>query len=382
MLKVKSKKPKSRSKTSRKFFLNLKKWFSRLSWLQKIGVGFLVFIILLIGGMYAISQWYKFSVRNQPLVVGATFTSDYAKYMGVDPKETMQAMIDELGIRNFRLVSYWDKIEENQGIYDFTDLDWQFQKARGSGSKVSLSIGLRQPRWPECHMPAWAKDTPMTTWEPQLMEFMRVVIERYKDDPALESYQLENEFFLDVFGECPDFSRERLVREYNYVKSLDSVTPVIVSRSNNAIGFPMNDPKPDKYAVSVYKRVWDKTLTHRYVEYPFPAWFYGFLAGGSKLIDGREMIIHELQTEAWLPDNKGYKMNNIKDIPEQNKSLNANRLKDRIRYGEASGVKQMDVWGAEWWYWRKVKAGDSSLWDTARQEISRINDQNADKLGY
>lgn len=326
--------------------------------------------------MYSIAQWYIQSNKDKPTTIGATFTADYARYFGLNPEETMNAIITDLGIRHFRLVSYWDMGEPKPDVYDFSDLDWQFKLAEETGSSVSLSIGLRQPRWPECHMPKWAEAMPMTEWEPKLNDYMKVVMERYKNSPALESYQLENEFFLDVFGICPDHSRDRLVREYNYVKSIDNTRPIIVTRSNNALGFPIGDPQADKYGVSVYKRVWDKTISKRYVEYPFPDWFYGFLAGGGKILTGKDLFVHELQTEAWLPDNGDFMMNDINSIPEQNKSLNAERLADRIKYGEGSGMKQIDMWGVEWWYWRKTIASDPSLWDAAKTEFQRIEAQN------
>jgi hypothetical protein len=190
-------------------------------------------------------------------------------------------------------------------------------------------------------------------------------MERYKSSPALESYQLENEYFLKAFGECTDFSRDRLIDEAKFVKQEDPKHTLIISRSNNALGLPIGDPQPDEFGVSVYKRVWDKTVTKRYFEYPFPAWFYAFLAGAGKIVTGKDLIIHELQTESWGP-NKG-----IKDmsIEEQNKSLNAQRLTDRIKYGKATGMREIDLWGVESWYWRKVKLGDSSLWDAGKAAI-------------
>jgi hypothetical protein len=126
------------------------------------------------------------------------------------------------------------------------------------------------------------------------------------------------------------------------------------------------------WAISVYKRVWDKTITKRYFEYPIPAWYYGVRAGWVELTRGKNSFIHELQTEAWLPDNGNFKMNSVSSIDEQNKSLNPERLKDRIEYGRATGMRTFDLWGGEWWYWRKVKAGDPSLWNTAKDEITRI----------
>ena len=340
-------------------------WFKERSIFQKIMLIFLSILIFLVGCMYGIAQWYIASNKSQEFKFGATFIPSYARYFGLEPKDTLQAMIDELGIRHYRFVSYWDEIEKTPGVYDFEELDWQFEKARASNSTVTLAIGLRQPRWPECHMPTWASSQPKDVWYPQLKTFMTKVIERYKDVPFLESYQLENEFFLDVFGICPDFSRDRLIDEYNLVKSLDPNRTLIISRSNNALGLPVGKPRPDKFAISVYKRVWDRTVTKRYFEYPFPAWFYGFLAGAGKIVTGKDMIIHELQAEPWGPDLGIPEMS----IEEQNKSLNARRLTDRIAYGKATGMREVDLWGVEMWYWRKVKLNDPSLWEAGKKAI-------------
>lgn len=346
-----------------------KGWWANLRWYQKTIIWIIVLIIATIGIMYGIARWYMAKHADEPMQVGVTFVAPYARHFGLDAEETMQAMIDDLGMRRFRLVSYWEEIEPVQGTYDFSDLDWQFKKAEESGSKVSLAIGLRQPRWPECHMPTWAQNQPKEVWYPQLKAFMAAVIDRYKDSPALDSYQLENEYFLEVFGECKDFDRDRLVDEYKLVKQLDPDRKLIVSRSNNALGFPIGEPKADEYAVSVYKRVWDKTVTKRYFEYPFPAWFYGFLAGGGEIITGKDMIIHELQAEAWLPPN--YSIDTA-PIEEQYKSMNPDRLHDRFEYGRASGIRTVDLWGAEWWYWMKVKHNRPELWEAAKEEVQRL----------
>lgn len=318
--------------------------------------------------MYGIARWYIAEHADEPLKQGVTFIPQYARYYDLDPKETMQAIIDDLHVKSFRLVSYWDDIEKEQGVYDFSELDWQFEKAKAAGAEVSLAIGLRQPRWPECHMPEWAMRMSKRDWYPRLKTFMSKVIEHYKDHPSLASYQLENEFFMTVFGICPDFSRDRLIDEFQFVKSLDKDTPVIISRSNNWIGLPVNEPTPDKFGISVYKRVWDKTITKRYFEYPLPAWFYAFLAGSGEIVTGKDMIIHELQAESWLPD--GFDMRTA-PLEEQNKSMNAERLRNRFEYGRATGMREIDAWGVEWWYWRKVHLHDPSLWNVAKEEFSK-----------
>jgi len=374
MAKTVKKKPlTSKVAAVRKFAAPIGRWYLgywRRNWFHKLVVVLVVTCMLIVTAMYGIARWYMWTQSSKPLVVGASFIPDYAKSLGVDPKETLDAMLNDLEIKQLRLVGYWDKMEPTPGSYDFSELDWQFEKANAAGAKVSLTLGLRQPRWPECHMPNWAKDEPMDIWSLQLQAFMKQVIGRYRDNPALESYQLENEFFLSVFGECPDFSRERLIDEYNFVKELDSTHPVLISRSNNALGIPLGQPQPDIFGVSIYKRVWDRTITKRYVEYPFPSWFYGFLGGAGKIATGKDLYIHELQAEPWPPNGQ-----DIVDTPleEQSKSLDAARLKDRFEYGQATGLRHMDLWGAEYWYYRKKVLNDTSVWDVAKQEFQEAN---------
>lgn len=341
--------------------------YQRFNLFQKILIWLLVLIASLVLLAYGISQWYINQNKSKPIHVGVTFIADYARYYDLDPKQTMRALIDDLNIKQFRLVSYWKISEPEPGKYNFDELDWQFKYAEEANAKVSLALGLRQPRWPECHMPGWAEQLSKEQWQIELKEYMKVVIDRYKNSPALESYQLENEFFMDVFGDCPDHSRDRLIDEYNYVKSLDSKHPVIISRSNNAVGLPIGKPRPDTFGISIYKRVWDKNITKRYFEYPFPAWFYGFLAGAGKIATGKDMIIHELQAEPWAPTET-----KSATLAEQNKSLDPERLRKRFEFGEETGMRDMYLWGAEWWYWRKVKFNDPSFWDVARNEIYRI----------
>jgi hypothetical protein len=327
-------------------------------------------VVLWVGGMYGIAQWYIASSNDKPLVMGASFIPAYAESLGLDAKETMDALIQDIGIRHFRLVSYWDQLELVQDHYDFSLLDWQFQKAEAAGAKVTLSLGLRQPRWPECHMPAWAEQLPSGTeagtWQAELTQFITAVVQRYKNSPALESYQLENEYFLRGFGICTDFSRERLIDEHNLVKELDPSHKLIIARSNNALGLPLGEPTPDEFGISIYKRVWDANLTKRYLEYPFPTWFYGFVAGSQKIVTGKDMIIHELQAEAWPPNHQSIQ---AASLAEQNKSFNAERFEARIKFGKATGMREIYLWGAEYWYYRLVKLHDPSLWDVAKTEF-------------
>ena len=99
----------------------LKKWWPKLPmWRKWLTIGFGVFLALFYAQYFGISYWYAHKHAKEPLQIGATFIPDYAREFELDPKETLGAMINDLGIRRFRLVSYWNNIEKVQGTYDFT----------------------------------------------------------------------------------------------------------------------------------------------------------------------------------------------------------------------------------------------------------------------
>jgi hypothetical protein len=335
--------------------------------------------VLAVLSMHIIATWYAASIASRPMVLGVSFIPAYAESLGLDPRTTMQALIDDAGVRHFRLVSYWNELEPSPGKYDFTRLDWQFKKAEQAHAKITLSLGLRQPRWPECHIPQWAQDmkssspdtgSTLPAWQPNLENFMTKVVERYKKSPALDSYQVENEFFLKGFGLCTNFDRNRLVSEYNLVKRIDPDHKLIIARSNNAVGWPAGAPKPDEYGISIYKRVWSSN-TGIYIEYPYPSWYYSFLGGWEKLMTGRDLMAHELQAEAWPP-----RQQNITDISiaEQDKSFSPQIFKNRLKFAHGTGLREIYLWGGEYWYYRKVKLHDPSLWDVAKAEFAVTDD--------
>ncbi|HLB66570.1 MAG TPA: beta-galactosidase [Candidatus Saccharimonadales bacterium] len=353
------------------------RWWNKNLW-HKIVAILLTFLVVWVGCLYGVAQWYVHKYDNQPLIYGATFIPNYSRYLGVDPEDTFDAMIGDLGLKHLRLVSYWKDIEPRPGQYNFEELDWQFAKAEKAGVQVSLAIGLRQPRWPECHEPYWADKLPQQQFYTAINTFIAQVINRYQHSPVLASYQLENEYFNKVFGTCTNFDRQRLIDEYNLVKRLDPNRKIIISRSNNAIGIPVGQPQPDEFAVSVYKRVWDKNVTKRYFEYPFPAAFYAMLAGLQKIfLGGRNMIVHELQAEPWLAENFDIRTSPMSEVE---KSLTPERLRDRFDYGKATGMREIYLWGAEWWYMMKVNRNEPGYWNVVKEELAKNLAENAKLL--
>jgi hypothetical protein len=324
----------------------------------------LALTILVTGSIYSIALWYQHSEAGKPYQLGVSFSAPYARALGLDPKKAYTAILDELGVKQLRLMSYWSEVEPTKGTYDFSELDWQLQEAAKHGATVSLAIGLRQPRWPECHAPDWVDITkPRSTWQPALEKYMAAVVNRYKSSKILVSYQLENEYF-NTFGNCPDRSRDRLSAELALVHRLDPKHPVIISRSNNYAGFAIRPPRGDINGISLYRRVWDSAVTKRYFTYPFPSWHYAFLAGVQKLFFGQESIIHELQAEPWPPNGKF--ITHV-SLAEQNNTFDAARLKSTVAFAKQTGIRHIDLWGAEYWYYRAITLHDPSVWNEAKQ---------------
>ena len=336
----------------------------RAGWWQKLVTAGIVIVVLCAGTMYGVARWYQYSQRSKPTTLGVTFIADYASSYGLDPHQTLSAILNDLHVKHLRLVSYWSDIEPTQGTYNFDELDYEMGQAQSHSAKVSLSLGLRQPRWPECHAPTWVDTAgPEGSWEPRLNAYITTVVNRYKNNPSLQSYQLENEFF-NTFGGCNNYDRGRLNSELALVHRLDPKHPVIISRSDNYAGFSLGKPLPDIIGISVYRHVWNTFLVQRYFTYPFPSWYYAFLAGAQQLLTGKPSVIHELQTEPWPPHGQTIQQTSLS---EQNKTFNAATLQSTAKFAQQTGIKQIDYWGAEYWYYRKVTLHDPSVWNEAKQ---------------
>ncbi len=185
---------------------------------------------------------------------GATLSTKECRAWGVDIYKLLSLAVDELNIRQFRIMSYWDEIEATRGQYNFKNLDKLLNLANRKGAKVSLCLGLRQPRWPEVHEPDWAnklRNSNYDNWQTKLNQFIAEVIKRYKNHPAIDSWQLENEALNRNFGINGDFNRKRLRNELSLVKTLDKKHPVIMSTSNS-FALPVRRPRPDIFGFSWY----------------------------------------------------------------------------------------------------------------------------------
>lgn len=345
----------------------IKKFLQR----HKILRGFVYLIVCLVVLMTILAIVFR-PADTQITKVGSSFSVKYAHELGIDWQAAYTALLDDIGIRYLRLMSHWDDHEKVNNEYDFSELDWQMDEAAKRGAQVSLSIGLRQPRWPECHYPDWARRMPQEQWRPELMEYIETVVTRYKDHLALNSYQLENEALNHWFGECYVHEREilktHLQEEYDLVKSLDTNTPVYMSLSDQH-GIPLDKPVPDRFGYSVYRIVYNTQLAKGYFIYPTPIWYHRMRAWIINQLHNRgDIFVHELQLEPWGPAPTPQL-----SIPEQDKSMSPTQMYKNVDFARQIGFDEAYLWGAEWWYWRKNYLDDDGPWIAAKDIVRQIN---------
>ena len=118
-----------------------------------------VLVALLLFGLYLVQK----PVPDQ-IVYGMSFNTQYARELGLDWKDAYIAILDELGVRHLRLAAHWDMVEPKLGTYNWSEMDYQLSTAEKYKADVIFGVGRRLPRWPECHIPEWAKGD---SWEMQ-----------------------------------------------------------------------------------------------------------------------------------------------------------------------------------------------------------------------
>lgn len=339
---------------------------------KKLSALYICLLLLLIS--FSLFVWsaenYVQRHQDEPVEFGVSFSQKYARELGLNWQTAYLATLRELGVKNIRLMSYWDIHEPKNDAYDFSELDWMMAEAGRQKVNVSLAIGLRQPRWPECHQPAWTHQLKTNHLQEELLEYLRQVVSRYKSHAALGSWQLENEAANELFGVCPKFDRSFYLKEYNLVKDLDKHHDLATSASNQ-IGVPLNKPVGDKIGFSIYNhatpRVAGQSIYWSYW-YVLPLW-HSFRAHIAETLHPAETFVHELQAEPW-----GRQATNKLSGTEQLKLMNPQLLKENVQYARDAGFKEIYLWGAEWWYWRKIEANDPSMWSSA-QEIFNPSDR-------
>lgn len=292
---------------------------------------------------------------------GANFSQKHATQLELDWKQTYTAILDDLHVKKLKVAAYWDLIESQEGTYNFDDLDWQVSEANKRGAQIILAAGMKVPRWPECHIPGWAKDIGKEKQQEKILKYLEQVVSRYKDKYNIWAWQVENEPYL-AFGICPWQDENFLKKEIALVRGLDnSLRPIIISESGEWSLWTRAASNSDIVATTLYRRLWSSDFNF-YVTVPLPPVYYWRKSMIIKNIYDKKVICGELQAEPWGKDL-------IYNLPldEQLKTMDIDKFKETITYAKDTGLDTFYLWGTEWWYWMKEKQSQSEIWNEAKK---------------
>jgi len=323
---------------------------------------FFIILFLLLAGYYFLGK----PPVAKDIKWGVNFSQKHTQDFGLDWRKAYTAILDDLGARQLKVAAHWDLFEPEKDEYNFEDLDWQIAEAGKRNAEILLVIGMKTPRWPECHIPGWAKTMGEKEQQTEIMKMLEQVILRYKDSRVIWAWQIENEPFFP-FGECPWVDKEFLKEEIKLVKNLDSLKrPVVISDSGEGSLWITAAKLGDIAGTTMYRKVWVHQIgIYINYNYFFPQNFYWWKAEIVKKLFNKEVICVELQTEPW-----GKKLLYESPLEEQEKTMNLEQFKKNIDFAKGTGLREFYLWGAEWMYWMKEKQNQPEIWNEAKKLLN------------
>ena len=322
---------------------------------------FVIILVIILGVISVWSALHLIRFDNKNMIWGTSFNAEYSTYLGLDPKAVLSATLDDLNFKFLRLSAQWNEIEASHGVYDFSNIDWQMDMVAERGAKVILAVGQKTPRWPECHVALWATKLSDVEYEKALDKYIEATVMRYRNHPALEIWQVENEPFLPFGGEtCRPLAAGQLKNEIAAVRSLDSNHQVLVSDSGELSSWRRTANAGDLFGTTMYRVVWNQYMGYWNYDWVPPIFYRAKLWLNHKSAD--KAFVMELQGESWIPNNTVVNT----AIEEQYRSMNLDRLKKNMEFSVRVGWPRTYLWGVEWWYWLKAN-GHPEIYDFIKE---------------
>ncbi len=334
-------------------------------------------------------------IAGKPTKIGVTFSQVQCEYLELDWKEIYEKTLG-MGFDIIRLGSYWSRIEKKEGVYDFSELDWQIKKAQERNIKVLLTLGMKAPRWPEFFIPTWLLQKIRLHWgsdaannkllKERTLEFIRQIVSRYKDKDCISAWQVENEPFNRSGPKELWIGEPFLKEEIAMVKNLDAnARPVVV----NAMTYPnkllrffarflyRKNPAyaainiSDIPAFNVYPVIGHKLFSRKVCflsnKDERNAYLKKFVTYASAR--NKKTWITELQAEPWEPGEL------VHLSKEPAITCAAGQLLSLFGEMNSLGIDTVFLWGVEYWYFRQEFRGDDSWISSALHLLSQQDTQ-------
>ena len=123
-----------------------------------------------------------------------------------------------------RLSASWREIEQ----FGYGHLDWLLTAAERARQPVLLTVGMKALGWPEFYLPEGLNPHDAEVQRRAIIH-VREVARRYRDNPALVAWQIENEPFNRSGPHAWWIPRSLVRAEARAVRSLDRDRPLVVT---------------------------------------------------------------------------------------------------------------------------------------------------------
>lgn len=325
-------------------------------------------ISLCLYGFFWLNWPHRTDVLFSNKQYGITWSPPYARYLGVSSEQGLTDSLEELQVDHVRLSTEWSSIEAVQGKFQWSDLDRHLDILAAHHVAVTLAIGFKTPRWPECSHPVWAEHLSQSEREAALSRYLVALVRHVRDRKEIVAWQVENEPFFP-FGACQPRLRQDIRNEYALVRALDPYEPfhrlLTVTDSGEQGAWLPPASSVDAIGFSVYRVTDNKYLGIHTYDW-LPPWWYYRKALLLHFITGKRYYVSELQMEPWaLMDMKSA------SIQEMFQTFSIHRMQVNHWELKCLGFAHIDLWGAEWWYWMKEQMHHPEFWEEAKRIFTK-----------
>lgn len=287
---------------------------------------------------------------------GITLSTPHLRYLGIPSLFALETALT-YHFSHIRLGAYWNEIEKEKGIYDFTELNAILTKCDAAKQNVVITVGVKAPRWPEYYYPSHIKVKDTSETQGTILQFIKKTVNELRRYSCITHWQLENEP-LDPSGPLDAAIPEVFLRKEMTVLKNDDSRPVIVTLWGNDLKkrklFPIVEKLADLVGIDLYYRQYQgERFGHSVYRGPDHTDSYlSHLIASTK----KPVWITELQAEPWEKNNETY-------LTSYPKSMSSLILAEHIKRAYTLPVKEILLWGFEYWVYRAQK-GDMSYLKT------------------
>ncbi|MBI2761888.1 MAG: hypothetical protein HYX51_10750 [Chloroflexi bacterium] len=311
--------------------------------------------------------------------LGVSFSHHHAAWLGLDPRETLRRLLEEVRVRHLRLSVHWHEIAPEPTRLDFSPLAPWLDLAARHDARVLMTLGLKAQRHPEFYPPEWLTgEHPLPhgadiAEHPRMVTRLLLMLERatafLADHDIIDAWQVENEPFLPAAGRTVGwkFSPGLLEREIAVVRDSDPRNrPIAVNHSSQTAFDRWWLPAlnaADVFAQNIYTRVPSRRAPWRYWNRhlfgPFAPALRRQALVARRL--GKEFWVTELQAEPW--ENADLRRLESSAIG----SISPERMRSNLELARRTTASRIYLWGAEWWCYMADKRGDGRYLALARE---------------